>query len=47
MRFRTPIEQNGKTATGIRVQVTGAKADETRQRRILKAVATLGEGRIR
>ena len=29
------------------LQVTGAKTDETRQRRIAKSVATLKEGRIR
>jgi hypothetical protein len=29
------------------LQVTGAKTDETRQRRIEKSVTTLGEGRIR
>jgi hypothetical protein len=59
MRYRTVIESNGKTAAGIRIPpersqqrwyvlpIADAKTPETRQRRVVKAIAMLREGRKR
>jgi hypothetical protein len=45
---RATFERLSPSLKGYHVtQVTGARTDETRQRRIAKSVATLGEGRLR
>jgi hypothetical protein len=52
VRFTTTLLRADETATSFRVPagtvlIDGARADETRLRRIEKAIATLHEGRSR